>query len=64
MARVYGPFRAPGLFGLAERGFYRLVRTNAREEQDWRSYGLTVLVFSVVCRRCSMSSCGCRDICS
>jgi K+-transporting ATPase ATPase A chain len=49
MARVYGRFRAPGLLGTAERGFYRLVRTDPGEEQDWRSYGLTVLVFGAVC---------------
>jgi K+-transporting ATPase ATPase A chain len=36
MARVYGRFRAPGLLGLVERGFYRLVRTDPSEEQDWR----------------------------
>ncbi len=48
MARVYGSFRAPGVFGIAERGFYRLVRTDPREEQDWRDYALSVLVFSVV----------------
>jgi K+-transporting ATPase ATPase A chain len=48
MARVYGAFRAPGLLGAAERGFYRLVRTDPREEQGWKSYGLTMLVFSAI----------------
>ena len=48
MARVYGAFRAPGLLGATERGFYRLVRTDPREEQDWKSYGLTMLVFSAI----------------
>jgi K+-transporting ATPase A subunit len=38
MARVYGRFRAPGLLGVAERGFYRLVRTDPGTEQDWRGY--------------------------
>jgi K+-transporting ATPase A subunit len=37
MARVYGPFRAPGLLGVAERGFLRLVRSDTAEEQDWRT---------------------------
>jgi len=48
MARVYGAFRAPGLLGTVERGFYRLVRTEPGEEQGWKSYGLTMLVFSAV----------------
>jgi K+-transporting ATPase ATPase A chain len=48
MARVYGTFRAPGPLRALERGFYRLVGTDARDEQTWRSYGKTVLVFSVV----------------
>ena len=49
MARVYGRFRAPGLLGRVERGFYRLVRADPGEEQDWRDYGRAVLVFSAVC---------------
>src|SRR4051794_35606326 len=49
MARVY----ADGAFGWRllrslEHGFYRLVRTDGRKEQDWKSYGKTVLVFSVL----------------
>jgi K+-transporting ATPase ATPase A chain len=48
MAKVYGAFRAPGLLGGAERGFYRLVRTDPEQEQGWKSYGLTLLVFSGV----------------
>ena len=48
MTRVYGQFRAPGLLGATERGFYRLLRTDPDEEQDWRSYGLTMLVFTAV----------------
>ena len=47
MATVYGGVRAPGLLGAAERGFYRLLRTDPSAEQDWRGYGTTVLVFSV-----------------
>ena len=54
MARVYDTerFLVGGTFGrltAVERGFYRLVRTDGRREQDWKSYGKTVLVFSVVC---------------
>ena len=48
MARVYGAFRAPGLLGSVERGFYRLVGTDPDEEQGWKGYGLTLLVFSAV----------------
>src|SRR5262245_5726397 len=53
MARVYSDgFGTRGWLaslGGIERGFYRLVRTDAKKEQDWKSYGKTVLVFSVVC---------------
>ncbi len=53
MARVYadGSFAARGWLGWLdwiERGFYRLVRTQRDREQDWKSYGITVLVFSVL----------------
>jgi len=48
MARVYDDFRAPGLLSALERGFYRLVRTDPLERQGWKSYGQTVLVFSVL----------------
>jgi K+-transporting ATPase ATPase A chain len=48
MARVYGSRRAPGVLGVAERGFYRLVRTDPSREQDWKGYAKSVLVFSVV----------------
>ena len=52
MARVYGDrFALGGAFGwlrATERGFYRLVRTDAKKEQDWKSYGKTVLIFSLV----------------
>jgi potassium-transporting ATPase potassium-binding subunit len=48
MARVYAPaFRVRWLFGL-ESGFYRLVRTDRQREQDWKSYGKTTIVFTVV----------------
>jgi len=48
MARVYGEFSLRGVLGSVERGFYRVVRTDATKEQDWKSYGKTVLVFSVL----------------
>jgi potassium-transporting ATPase potassium-binding subunit len=48
MARVYSAGRIGGLFGSVERGFYGLVRAEARKEQDWKAYGTTVLVFSVL----------------
>jgi K+-transporting ATPase ATPase A chain len=49
MARVYTAPRVAGrALGSIERGFYRLVRTNAGREQDWKSYGKTVLVFSIL----------------
>ena len=42
MARVYGePGRAPRWLGGVESGFYRLVRTDPKREQDWKSYGET-----------------------
>jgi K+-transporting ATPase ATPase A chain len=50
MARVYTDerFLARRWLGRIERGFYRVVGTNASREQDWKSYGKTVLVFSVL----------------
>jgi potassium-transporting ATPase potassium-binding subunit len=50
MARVYSDerFLARRWLGRVERGFYRLVRTNASREQDWKSYATTVLVFSLL----------------
>jgi potassium-transporting ATPase potassium-binding subunit len=52
MARVYGErFLISGAFGWLrgiERGYYRIVRTDAKKEQDWKSYGKTVLIFSIV----------------
>jgi K+-transporting ATPase ATPase A chain len=51
MARIYSAERVgSGLLGwlnAVERGFYRLVRTDPKREQDWKSYGATVLVFSI-----------------
>jgi potassium-transporting ATPase potassium-binding subunit len=49
MARVYTVPRAAGRFlASLERGFCRVVRTDPAREQDWKSYGKTVLVFSVL----------------
>jgi K+-transporting ATPase ATPase A chain len=48
MARIYSAERIGSLFGSVERGFYGLVRADARKEQDWKAYGTTVLVFSVL----------------
>jgi K+-transporting ATPase ATPase A chain len=50
MARVYSDerFLARRRLGRLERGFYRLVGTNASREQDWKSYAKTVLFFSVL----------------
>ena len=31
-----------------ERGFFRLLGRRSAEEQDWKGYGKTVLVFSVL----------------
>lgn len=49
MARVYTTPRAAGrLLASGERAFCRLVRTDPTREQDWKSYGKTVLVFSAL----------------
>src|SRR5215510_16581977 len=51
MARVYSVEPGGGLLGwlaAAERGFCRLIRVDARREQDWKSYAKTVLVFSIL----------------
>ena len=48
MARVYSTVGAPRILRAIEALFYRLVRTDPRKEQDWKSYGFTVVVFSVL----------------
>jgi len=49
MARVYMAEHVGGrVLGAIENGFYRLIRAEAEKEQDWKSYGKTVLVFSVL----------------
>jgi K+-transporting ATPase ATPase A chain len=48
MARVYSTSGAPRGLRSIERGFYRLVRTDPTKEQDWKSYGKTVVIFSIL----------------
>jgi K+-transporting ATPase ATPase A chain len=50
MARVYSDerFAARRLLGRIEGGFYRLLRTDPRREQDWKAYSKTVIVFTIV----------------
>jgi K+-transporting ATPase ATPase A chain len=50
MARVYEGENVllARWFGFAERGFYRLLRTSPEEEQDWKGYATSVLVFSLL----------------
>jgi K+-transporting ATPase ATPase A chain len=49
MARMYmAPRPAGRFFASVEGGFLRLARTDPTREQDWKSYGKTVLVFSVL----------------
>ncbi len=49
MARVFtGTLRIPRWLAAPERGFYRLLRTRAEEEQGWKAYACTALVFMAV----------------
>jgi len=48
MARVFSTLGAPRGLRTIESWFYRLVRTDPRQEQDWKSYGFTVVVFSLL----------------
>src|SRR5215831_11008497 len=49
MARVYTTPQPAGRFlDAIEAGFLRLVRSHREREQDWKSYGKVVLVFSVL----------------
>jgi potassium-transporting ATPase potassium-binding subunit len=48
MASLYASgFRSRWLSGV-ESGFYRLVRTDPKREQDWKSYSKTVIVFTIL----------------
>jgi K+-transporting ATPase ATPase A chain len=49
MARVFTAQRIGGrALGAIENGFLRVIRANASKEQDWKSYGTTVFVFTVL----------------
>ena len=50
LARVYGgePIVLDRVLGPVERVFYRALRTSPAQEQDWKSYARTALVFSLV----------------
>src|SRR5579862_1129413 len=49
MARMYvAPRPAGRLLASVENGFLRLIRADGTREQNWKSYGKTVLVFSVL----------------
>jgi K+-transporting ATPase ATPase A chain len=49
MARVYNLPRIGGrLLAGVESGFYKVVRTDPSREQGWKSYGTTVLIFSIL----------------
>ena len=49
MTRVYtGTLRIPRWLAAPERGFYRLVGTRAEQEQGWKPYAVTALVFMFV----------------
>src|SRR6195256_4704032 len=50
MARVYDTGRrfGGGVLSGIESGFYRVIGTDARREQDWRGYAKAGLIFSVL----------------
>ena len=48
MARVYAPGFRVRLLSALETGFYRLLRTEPSNEQDWKAYSKTVIVFTIV----------------
>src|SRR6476659_5377502 len=49
MARVYTTPQPAGRFlDSIEAGFLRLIRAHREKEQDWKSYGKAVLVFSIL----------------
>jgi K+-transporting ATPase ATPase A chain len=48
MAWAFERFSPRGVLGAIEKSFYRVVRIDPEQEQDWKSYGTTVLVFSVL----------------
>ena len=48
MARIYAGRAGKSVLGQMETGFYRVIGTDSRREQDWRGYAKSVIVFSVV----------------
>src|SRR5262245_6559985 len=48
MARIYTGRAGSGVLGRIENGFYRLIGTDAKRQQDWKGYAKSVIVFSVV----------------
>ena len=49
MARVYNaPLGSFGRLGAVERGFLRLLGSKPDDEQDWKGYGITALIFTGV----------------
>ena len=48
MAKVYAPGFGVRWLSALEGGFYRLVRTDSRREQDWKSYSKSVIVFTIL----------------
>lgn len=49
--RVFGGRRVAleGPLGPVERGLYRLLRVDATEDQTWRAYAMSMVIFSAVC---------------
>ena len=66
MARVFGtPEARRASLAAIERGFYRLVRTDPKREQDWKSYAQDRRSSSASSSRSSSTrSSGCRGTCS
>jgi K+-transporting ATPase ATPase A chain len=48
MARVYATGLRTRWLSSLEGGFHRLVGTDAKREQDWKSYSKTVIVFTIL----------------
>jgi K+-transporting ATPase ATPase A chain len=49
MARIYNaPIASFGRLGAVERGFLRMLGSKPDDEQDWKGYGITALIFTGV----------------
>ena len=49
MARIYdAPITSFGRLGAVERGFLRMLGSKPDDEQDWKGYGITALIFTGV----------------